>query len=114
MTNERMQRTLVWFKRDLRIHDHAALVAAQSHHDALALFVMEPEWLKSPECDARHVDFALACLAELRAALARRGMPLLVRVGSCVDVLRNCTQKWALPTCSATKKPAQVGRTRVT
>jgi deoxyribodipyrimidine photo-lyase len=37
------QRALIWFKRDLRIHDHAALVAAQSHADALALFVIEPE-----------------------------------------------------------------------
>ena len=81
------QRALVWFKRDLRIHDHAALVAAQSHTDALALFVIEPEWLQSPECDASHVDFALGCLSELRAALAQRGMPLLVRVGSCVQVL---------------------------
>jgi deoxyribodipyrimidine photo-lyase len=57
------QRALVWFKRDLRIHDHAALVAAQSHADALALFVIEPEWLQSTECDASHVDFALGCLA---------------------------------------------------
>ncbi len=81
------QRALVWFKRDLRIHDHAALCAAQSHTDALALFVIEPEWLQSPECDASHVDFALGCLSELRAALAQRCMPLLVRVGSCVDVL---------------------------
>ena len=82
-----MPRALVWFKRDLRIHDHAALVAAQAHHDTLALFVMEPEWLHSAECDASHVEFALACLAELRHALAQRGMPLLVRTGSCVAVL---------------------------
>ena len=81
------QRALVWFKRDLRIHDHAALVAAQSHRDALALFVIEPEWLQSPECDASHVDFALCCLAELRVALGQLGLPLLVRVGSAVAVL---------------------------
>lgn len=81
------QRALVWFKRDLRLHDHAPLVAAKAHTDALALFVLEPEWLQSPECDASHVDFALACLAELRSALAERGLPLLVRVGSAVDVM---------------------------
>ena len=81
------QRALVWFKRDLRIHDHAALVAAQSHADALALFVIEPEWLQSTECDASHVDFALGCLAELRLALQALGLPLLVRVGSAVTVL---------------------------
>ena len=80
-------RALVWFKRDLRVHDHAPLVAACSHADALALFVFEPDWLHSPECDVSHVDFALDCLAELRHALAERGMPLLVRHGSMVDVL---------------------------
>ena len=81
------QRALVWFKRDLRVHDHAPLVAALGHQDALAVFVIEPEWLQSPECDPSHVDFALGCLAELRAALSLRGMPLLVRMGSCVTVL---------------------------
>ena len=81
------QRALVWFKRDSRVHDHAPLVAAQAHVDALALFVIEPEWLQSPDCDASHVDFALGCLNELRAALALRGLPLLVRVGSALPVL---------------------------
>jgi deoxyribodipyrimidine photo-lyase len=82
-----MQRALVWFKKDLRVRDHAPLVAALAAQDALALFIVEPEWLQSPECDASHVDFALGCLAELRQALAHRGMPLLVRVGSAVPVL---------------------------
>ncbi len=77
---------LVWFKRDLRLRDHAPLAAAQGFNNAAALFVIEPEWLDSPECDASHVDFSLQCLAELRANLAQRGMSLLVRVGSCVQV----------------------------
>ena len=81
------QRALVWFKRDLRVHDHAPLVAAQAHSGVLSLFVIEPEWLRSPECDASHVDFALGCLTELRSDLALRGMPLLVRVGAAVTVL---------------------------
>lgn len=80
-------RGLVWFKRDLRKHDHAPLVEAQGYTNALGLFVVEPEWLQSPECDASHVDFALGCIAELRAALALQGMPLLVRVGSVIPVL---------------------------
>jgi deoxyribodipyrimidine photo-lyase len=82
-----LQRALVWFKRDLRVLDHAPLVAAQSPHDALGLFIIEPDWLQSPECDAIHVDFALGCLRELRAELAQRNMPLLVRVGPALQVL---------------------------
>jgi len=80
-------RALVWFKRDLRVHDHAPLQAAAGFHDALALYVFEPEWLQSPECDASHVEFALGCLRELRASLADLGLGLLVRVGSMVPVL---------------------------
>ena len=80
-------RALVWFKRDLRVHDHAPLAAALTHSDALAIFVIEPEWIQSPECDASHVGFALTCLTELRAALAARSLPLLVRIGSAVSVL---------------------------
>ena len=82
---------MVWFKRDLHLHlhlhDRAPLVVAQANTHALGLFVIEPEWLQSPECDASHVDSALACLTELRAALAQRGMPLLLRVGSRVQAL---------------------------
>ena len=90
-----MQQTtaLVWFKRDLRLHDHAPLVAALGRTHALGLFVIEPEWLQSPECDASHVDFALGCIAELRTALSQRGMPLLVRVGSMVQVLAQLQQE---------------------
>jgi deoxyribodipyrimidine photo-lyase len=81
------QRALVWFKRDLRVFDHAPLVAAQACTDALALFIIEPEWLESPDCDTSHVDFALGCLTELRATLASRGLPLQVRIGSALPVL---------------------------
>ena len=80
-------RALVWFKRDLRLDDHAPLAAAQRFESALGLFIIEPEWLHSPECSVAHVQFALECLAPLRLALQQRGLPLLVRVGSATTVL---------------------------
>ena len=80
-------RALVWFKRDLRLQDHAALAATLAHDDAAGIFIIEPQWLQSPECDAMHVAFALDCLAELRDSLAQHGMPLLVRMGPAVEVL---------------------------
>jgi deoxyribodipyrimidine photo-lyase len=80
-------RALVWFKRDLRHDDHAPLAAAQHFESALGLFIIEPEWLQSPECSAAHVQFALESLAPLRLALQQRGLPLLVRVGSATSVL---------------------------
>jgi deoxyribodipyrimidine photo-lyase len=79
--------SLVWFKRDLRIRDHPPLAAAQSQGAALALFVIEPEWLASPECDPQHVAFTLDCLRELRADLAPLGLPLWVHVGTATSAL---------------------------
>ena len=61
---------LVWFKRDLRQDDHAPLAAAQQFESALGLFIIEPEWLSSPEFSTSHLQFALDSLAPLRASLA--------------------------------------------
>jgi deoxyribodipyrimidine photo-lyase len=81
-------RVLVWFKRDLRCADHAPLHAAQGAAAAAALYVFEPAWLLSPECDAQHAAFALRCLEPLRTALAALGLPLLLRHGPMVEVLQ--------------------------
>ena len=75
---------LVWFKRDLRGADHAPLSAARGFSRALAVFIIEPAWLASPECDASHVAFALDCVEDLR----RQGLPVLVRCGEAVAVLQ--------------------------
>jgi deoxyribodipyrimidine photo-lyase len=77
---------LVWLKRDLRAQDHAPLEAAATCDAALALYVIEPEWLMSSECDAQHVAFALQSVTELRERLARCGLALLVRVGQITQV----------------------------
>ncbi len=86
---------LVWFKRDLRLHDHAPLAAAGAFERTLAVYVLEPEWLQSPECDPQHVAFALACVAELQANLAAIGLPLTVRVGSMLQVLGDLRRELA-------------------
>ena len=79
-------RALVWFKRDLRSVDHAPLQAAALCDASAGLFVIEPEWLASPEFDAQHLDFILQSLAALRAQLSALGLPLWVRVGSVPSV----------------------------
>ena len=86
---------LVWFKRDLRVRDHAPLAEAMRFDNALGLVVIEPEWLDSPECDPRHVGFMLDCVAELQRDLAARGLPLLVRSGSMPQVLQTLQREFA-------------------
>ncbi len=78
---------VVWFKRDLRVSDHAPLVQALHTGPALALYVVEPGLLAQPETDASHFRFVAECLAEVREQLARMGVRLFVRTGEVVDVL---------------------------
>lgn len=84
-----MSRGLIWFKRDLRVSDHAPLAAAARCDDAFALVVLEPEWLASPECDSQHVAFLRCCVAALEEQLSRLGLPLLVRTGDMPEVLES-------------------------
>ncbi|MCK6413046.1 MAG: DNA photolyase family protein [Azonexus sp.] len=76
-------RALVWFRRDLRDHDHAPLAAALAAAQAVyCVFVFDTEILDLlPERTDRRVEFILGSLRELAAALQARGGGLIVRHG---------------------------------
>lgn len=78
---------VVWFKRDLRLHDHRALADALAHGPVLPLYVVEPAVWSAPDASARQWAFVRETLESLRDALARRGAPLIVRVGDPVAIL---------------------------
>lgn len=78
---------IVWFKRDLRAADHAALQAAAARGPVLPLYIVEPDFWAQPDAAGRHWAFASECLSELRAALGRLGQPLVIRRGDAVAVL---------------------------
>ena len=79
---------VVWFKPDLRIHDHAPLAAAAaSGLPVLPLHVLEPGLWALPELAGRHLDFLRESLDDLDAALGRLGARLVLRMGDVVEVL---------------------------
>ncbi len=78
---------LLWYKRDLRIHDHAALAMAAGIGPVLPLYIVEPDYWHLPDTSARQWDFTAESLADLRDELGRLGAPLIVRVGDAVDIL---------------------------
>lgn len=78
---------IVWFKRDLRIHDHRALAEAARRGPVLPLYVVEPELWQQPDASMRQWQFIAESLCELREALAALGQPLVVRVGRVTDIL---------------------------
>ena len=58
---------LVWFRRDLRIHDHPPLRAALDAHERIVpVFVLEDRLL---DTSPSRTAFLLDCLRELRASL---------------------------------------------
>ncbi len=68
--------SVVWFKKDLRLSDHAPLVWAAAHARrragrVLALWVYEPAMWQQPDASARHLGFANECLAELQTQMVQ-------------------------------------------
>ena len=77
---------LVWFRRDLRDFDHAALRAALEAHAVVhCAFVFDTEILDALDRSDRRVAFIHDCVTELRAALAARGGALHVLHGRARD-----------------------------
>jgi len=84
---------LLWFKRDLRLHDHPALTRAAGIGAVLPLYIVEPDLWQEPDASARQWSFIAETLDGLRADLGRMGAPLVVRTGEAVAVLdRLCRQ----------------------
>jgi deoxyribodipyrimidine photo-lyase len=85
---------IVWFKRDLRVHDHRALVMAARRGPVLPLFIAEPELWQQPDYSARQWAFAAESLTELRDELGKLGQPLIVRVGDTIEILERARRRF--------------------
>ena len=91
----RQEISVVWLKRDLRLHDHAALNAAISDGVPVALlYVVEPDYWRLPDTSARHWQFIRASLHELALEARTIGQSLTVRVGNVVDVLAGLSDQF--------------------
>ena len=73
------QTALVWFRRDLRVHDHAALARAlAAARRVYCVFVFDREILDGLARQDRRVEFIWHSVRELDEALRARGGGLLV------------------------------------
>jgi deoxyribodipyrimidine photo-lyase len=72
-------RAMVWFRRDLRVHDNTALFeASRASEGVVALWVLSPEVWRAHDDAAVKIDFWLRNLHALAAELAARNIPLRV------------------------------------
>jgi deoxyribodipyrimidine photo-lyase len=79
MTEGQGKCSVVWFKRDLRLRDHAPLTAAlASRHPVLMVYLFEPELMDQPDWSLRHGQFVYQSIKDLNRQLADFGTSVLV------------------------------------
>lgn len=115
-----VSRALVWFRRDLRDSDHAALYhALKNGSQVFCVFIFDTDILDRlpSRCD-RRVDFIVRSVAELRAALRARGGELWILRGSAREELPAAARRLGVQAVftnhdyepSAAARDAAVGR----
>ena len=81
------QINVVWFKRDLRLEDHAALEEASKEKlPVLLLFVFEPSLWKDPHTDLRHWRFLYESVVDCYRQFRERGARLYLFHRECEEV----------------------------
>lgn len=88
-------REIVWLRRDLRLHDQAALAAAcEACSEVIPLFVFDEPLLRSHVFGSACVNFMLGCLQDLAASLVGRGLPLQWRRGEPTEEVVQAAREW--------------------
>lgn len=82
-------RIIHWFRRDLRVTDNTALLAAarDAEGEVLPVFVLDDALLRGRDVAPARVQFLLESLAALDASLRALGSRLVVLRGAPGDVL---------------------------
>ena len=90
---------IVWFKRDLRLTDHAPLKAAIENGESfLLLYIWEPSVMADPHYSARHWQFVQQSIADLDKQLLDGNGVLTVTVleGEATAIFEAIHQKYGL------------------
>jgi deoxyribodipyrimidine photo-lyase len=84
---------LVWFTRDLRVHDHPPLRGALEEHDRVVpVFCFDDRLLHGRHASGPRTQFMLESLRDLDTALRERGSGLVLRHGPPEDELSDLAQ----------------------
>ena len=89
---------IVWFKRDLRVHDHLPLVQASKFSHVLPIYIFEPELWRQPDHSYRHYIFLKEALNDLEKQLEAIGGNLAVLVGSATDIFDRLNSQYQINT----------------
>ncbi|MCO5315113.1 MAG: DNA photolyase family protein [Solirubrobacterales bacterium] len=77
-----MSTAIVWFRRDLRIHDHPGLaLAVREYETVVPLFILDPALLSGRHESPARKAFLAGCLEDLDRSLRERGSALVTLKG---------------------------------
>lgn len=95
--------SIVWLRRDLRLHDHAALAAALSHSlPVQPVFVFDRSILaRFSNPNDRRVTFLAYALCALDGELRKRGGNLLLLYGDAEEIMPRLAAQWNAPIFAA-------------
>ena len=104
---------LVWFRRDLRLHDHPALTHALDDAACVVpVFVLDDALLAGRSASANRNWFLQGALRSLHDDLAARGAGLVVRAGHPADVLTTLAAEVGADTVYTTRDVTPYARRR--
>lgn len=90
-------RSIHWFRRDLRLHDNAALYhALQNSDEVLPIFIFDVNILNELPTRDRRVNFIYQQLTHLRKVLNELGSDLLICYGEPKAVVRKLVEEYSI------------------
>ena len=106
-----VKRSIMWFRRDLRLADQPALIAAGADGaEVVPLFVVDPAFVAS---GAPRLAYLHDCLSSLDAEIrCRSGTGLVIRHGDPADVVPRLAEEFSADTVFVSRDYAPYGRHR--
>lgn len=106
------QPSILWFRRDLRVHDHPALDEALASGPVIGLFVIDNRLLNGRFASPNREWFLRDSLAELGESIRARGGVLVVRRGHPEEVLPAAAREFDATSVFVSRDYSPFGRAR--
>lgn len=90
---------IVWFKRDLRLHDHEPLFAASnSGRSVLLVYIFEPSVMSYADSDVRHWRFVYESLMDIQKSLQQFEKQVFVFHNEAIEVFKLLAEEYFIHT----------------
>jgi deoxyribodipyrimidine photo-lyase len=103
---------IIWFRNDLRLHDHEPLTRALAKtQDVLPVYCFDPRQFKQTSLGFTktgyfRLKFLIESVADLRRSLQERGSNLVVRIGKPEDIIPELAETFEATAVFASKEVA--------